>query len=263
MISYTITVENTGNVTLTGLPVTDTRRRTVTPVTRAPPDAADNVGDLDLDASSTWTRPGPTPQLHVLQADIDAGSAIVNTDPANSLNSGNVRDVEDQPLALGPRQAGALGACIRRMRRHSMTRLPGYKFICQSHERLRSEGRRPTPADRIAALADVCAVSLPNARYLLLSNTGISCFHGKGDDQPSRQPAGAHRRPRAGSTERVAADSCARSPSGRLPGRTRRSRTTSGRPASRPCGSRSRHGAPLPACAGRRTAPFPPAAGPA
>ena len=78
-----------------------------------------------------------------------------------------------------------------------MTRLPRYKFICESHERSGQLADRRLPHPHLAG-ACICAASLSFARSLLLSNTGIACLHGKGDDQPPRQPAGAHRRSCAG-----------------------------------------------------------------
>ena len=73
------------------------------------------------------------------------GRDVVHRDgPEAVRGEARVRDVEDLPLALGARQAGALGMCHGGMCRHSVSRLPRYKFICESDERVRSEGGRRT-----------------------------------------------------------------------------------------------------------------------
>jgi uncharacterized repeat protein (TIGR01451 family) len=97
VIDYTVTVENTGNMTLTGLAVADPF---VTDLAYASGDT-DNDGSLDVD--ETWTYAG---SHTVTQDEIDAGLAIDNTatadtdqtDPENA--SASVAVVQDPDLAI-------------------------------------------------------------------------------------------------------------------------------------------------------------------
>ncbi|MFB2121502.1 gliding motility-associated C-terminal domain-containing protein, partial [Parapedobacter sp. 2B3] len=76
-LTYTITVENTGNVSLTGVAVTDAVAQdgTSTNLTLgAPSGDADNDGELDVDETWTYTVTYAATQSH-----IDNGSDIVNT----------------------------------------------------------------------------------------------------------------------------------------------------------------------------------------
>ena len=77
VISYSITVENTGNVTLTNVVLTDALTDDETYVSGDGP----VVGDLKVD--ETWTY---SASYTVTQADIDAGGNFDTTDPADGLN---------------------------------------------------------------------------------------------------------------------------------------------------------------------------------
>ena len=79
VISYTITVENTGNTTLTGVTVTDDLATTA-------PTLVSGDTDLDnaLDVDETWPY---TATYTVTQADIDAGADLVNVATADSTES--------------------------------------------------------------------------------------------------------------------------------------------------------------------------------
>ena len=80
VINYTITVENTGNQTLTGLTVTD-------PFADDPPgSSAVSTRPAMTTTSSRSGRPGPTRRQHtVTQAEIDAGGNCDTDDPADEL----------------------------------------------------------------------------------------------------------------------------------------------------------------------------------
>ena len=79
VISYTITVQNTGNTTLTGVTVTDDLATTA-------PSLVSGDTDLDnaLEVGETWTY---TATYTVTQAEIDAGADLVNVATADSTES--------------------------------------------------------------------------------------------------------------------------------------------------------------------------------
>ena len=83
VINYRITVDNTGNVTLTGITVTDTLDPTVTAVL----DGGFNIGDLDddgnLDTNETWTY---SASYMVTQADLDAGGNFDGPDVGTTFD---------------------------------------------------------------------------------------------------------------------------------------------------------------------------------
>ena len=68
------------------------------------------VGDLKVD--ETWTY---SASYTVTQADIDAGGNFDTTDPANSLNSGNVGGVEVRPARARPAAGGCAGGLYQRL----------------------------------------------------------------------------------------------------------------------------------------------------
>ncbi|MBY6205967.1 DUF7507 domain-containing protein, partial [Halomonas denitrificans] len=74
VIDYTIVVENTGNVTQTGVSATDTLPDGSAGVLSGPVESISANGQLDV--GETWTY---TISYTVTQADIDAGSDLVNT----------------------------------------------------------------------------------------------------------------------------------------------------------------------------------------
>ena len=99
VISYSITVENTGNVTLTNVVLTDALTDDENYVSGDGP----VVGDLEVD--ETWTY---SASYTVTQADIDAGGNFDTTDPADGLNDvirnvGQRRHRPDRPRG-GPRR---------------------------------------------------------------------------------------------------------------------------------------------------------------
>ena len=96
LISYTITVQNTGNQTLTGVTVTDPFVSNLTRI-------ADRPGDNDnlLEVGETW---GFTATHTVTQAEIDAAATnIVNTATADSNETGPTPTT----LGAGDAEAGA------------------------------------------------------------------------------------------------------------------------------------------------------------
>lgn len=76
-LNYTVVVENTGNVTLTGVSFTDSliQSAALTPTT-GPNLSGDLDNDGELDVGETWTY---TLSFDALQTQIDDGGAIVNT----------------------------------------------------------------------------------------------------------------------------------------------------------------------------------------
>ena len=94
VISYTITVENTGNVTLDGVTVTDPCDRS-RPTPRATP-----VGDdATLEVGETWTY---TASYTVTQADIDAGGGNIDQRPAtaNDVRTMTAPDTDDASVPV-------------------------------------------------------------------------------------------------------------------------------------------------------------------
>src|SRR5918997_357662 len=90
VISYTITVQNTGNQTLTNVTVTDPFISNLTRV-------ADAVGDNDalLGGGEPWAYRAS----HIVtQAEIDAGGTIVNTATADSDQTGPDTDDASVPV---------------------------------------------------------------------------------------------------------------------------------------------------------------------
>jgi len=95
VISYTITVQNTGNQMLTGVTVTDPMISDLTLVANA----ASTDGELDVGETWTWTG------THVVtQAEIDAGGYILNVATADSNQTGP--DTDDASVTV--EQAPAL-----------------------------------------------------------------------------------------------------------------------------------------------------------
>ena len=93
IIHYTIAVQNTGNQTLTGVTVTDPFISDLTLVA----DAASADGELDV--GETWHY---TATHTVTQAEIDAGSNIVNTATADSDQTGPDSDDASIPVDQNP-----------------------------------------------------------------------------------------------------------------------------------------------------------------
>ena len=108
VINYRITVDNTGNVTLTGITVTDTLDPTVTAVL----DGGFNIGDLDddgnLDTNETWTY----------SASYMVTPGRPSTPAATSMPPTRARDVRPASATLRPRIATRPGprATTRRFR---------------------------------------------------------------------------------------------------------------------------------------------------
>ncbi len=94
VISYTIRVENTGNQSLTTVTVSDPF---VSNLTRGPDAAGDN--DNVLEVGETWSY---TATHTVTQAEIDAGSSIVNTATADSDQTGPDTDDASIPVTQNP-----------------------------------------------------------------------------------------------------------------------------------------------------------------
>ena len=93
VISYTISVHNTGNQTLTGVTVTDPFISNLTLV--ADPASADGK----LDVNETWSY---TASHVVTQAEIDAGTNIVNVATADSDQTGPSSDDASVPVTQLP-----------------------------------------------------------------------------------------------------------------------------------------------------------------
>jgi uncharacterized repeat protein (TIGR01451 family) len=99
VISYTISVANTGNVALTGVTVTDPFVSNLAPVLVS----GFNSGDLDqdnaLDLTETWHY---TATHTVTQAEIDAGGTIDNIATADSDQTGPDTDPASVPVEQNP-----------------------------------------------------------------------------------------------------------------------------------------------------------------
>ncbi|PUE49117.1 hypothetical protein B9Z47_06340 [Limnohabitans sp. 2KL-1] len=93
VISYSISVQNTGNQTLTGVTVSDPF---ISDLTRLE-DAA--TADNELDVGETWHY---TATHSVTQAELDAGSDIVNTATADSDQTGPDTDDAAIPVYANP-----------------------------------------------------------------------------------------------------------------------------------------------------------------
>ena len=93
VIAYTITVQNTGNQTLTGVDVSDPFISNLTLVV----DAASEDGELDV--GETWNY---TASHVVTQAEIDAGAAIVNVATADSDQTDPDTDNASVPVEQTP-----------------------------------------------------------------------------------------------------------------------------------------------------------------
>jgi len=89
VITYAISVENTGNQTLTGVTVADSF---ISDLTRVEDDA---TADNELDVGETWHY---TASHVVTQAEIDAGAPIVNTATADSNQTGE--DTDDASVTV-------------------------------------------------------------------------------------------------------------------------------------------------------------------
>ena len=93
-ITYTFTVTNPGNVTLSGITLTDTK-------TDAAPTyvGGDTNANSKLEVSETWTYTG----VHtVTQAELDLGAAIVNVATVDSVESVPATDTETVYVTQGP-----------------------------------------------------------------------------------------------------------------------------------------------------------------
>jgi uncharacterized repeat protein (TIGR01451 family) len=94
VITYTITVENTGNVSLTGVVVTDDL------ATSGPTFVSgDDTNPGVLDVGETWTY---TASYDVTQADIDAGDDLVNVATADSNETPEDTDTETVTVSQTP-----------------------------------------------------------------------------------------------------------------------------------------------------------------
>src|SRR6185312_10581811 len=97
VVTYTITVANTGNTTLTGVTVTDTLDPTVTLV------SGDTDGDGKLDLGEIWTY---SASYTVQQSDIDTNGGgdgdIDNTATADSDQTGTDSADVSVPMTQGP-----------------------------------------------------------------------------------------------------------------------------------------------------------------
>jgi LPXTG-site transpeptidase (sortase) family protein len=92
-INYTVTVTNTGNLTLTGLSVSDPM---VTDLAYA---SGDTDTDNDLDVGEAWIYTGT---YTVTQADMDAGTDLVNTVTAETDQAGPASDVATVTITQNP-----------------------------------------------------------------------------------------------------------------------------------------------------------------
>ena len=91
VINYTINVGNDGNVSLTGVSVTDTFISNLTFDT-----TSDTDGDGELDVNETWTYTG---SYTVDQDDLNAGTNIDNVATADSNETGTETDSATIPVA--------------------------------------------------------------------------------------------------------------------------------------------------------------------
>ncbi|CAN7432598.1 DUF7507 domain-containing protein [Caulobacter sp. LjRoot300] len=99
VVSYTISVANTGNVALTGVTVTDPFVSNLAPVLSSGFNSGDVDHDNVLDLTETWHY---TATHTVTQAEIDAGGTIDNTATADSDQTGADTDDASIPVAQNP-----------------------------------------------------------------------------------------------------------------------------------------------------------------
>jgi uncharacterized repeat protein (TIGR01451 family) len=99
VISYTISVANTGNVVLTGVTVADPFVSNLAPVLVSGFNSGDIDHDNALDLTETWHY---TATHTVTQAEIDAGGTIDNIATADSDQTGPDTDPASVPVAQNP-----------------------------------------------------------------------------------------------------------------------------------------------------------------
>ena len=92
-LNYTITVTNTGNVSLTGVSVADAFAGGAT----LESGDADNDGELDLDEKWEYSA-----SYDATQTDIDGGATLVNTAIVSSNETGNVQDDAVTTISRSP-----------------------------------------------------------------------------------------------------------------------------------------------------------------
>ena len=95
VVPYTLAVTNDGNVTLTGITVTDARCDAPGPVYAS----GDTNTDGKLQLAESWTY---TCGHTVTQAEVDAGGSLSNTATADSTESPETTDTLDIPVARTP-----------------------------------------------------------------------------------------------------------------------------------------------------------------
>src|SRR5690606_28036476 len=98
-LNYTITVSNTGNVSLTNVTPTDTLPDGSAGVLTGPIFGACDNGDNVLDCGETWTYQA---SYAVSQAEIDAGSDRVNTVSVSSDQTPGVTDTATTTIVQAP-----------------------------------------------------------------------------------------------------------------------------------------------------------------
>ena len=92
-IEYTITVDNTGNVDLTNVVLTDAFAGGATLI------SGDTDGDSILETTETWTY---TADYAVTQADLNAGTALVNVATVDTAQTAPQQDDATSTVAQSP-----------------------------------------------------------------------------------------------------------------------------------------------------------------
>ena len=97
LLSYTITLNNTGNVSLSAVSINDTLPDGSAAVLTGPAGDLSQASVIDVGESWTWTT-----TYNASQADIDSGVALVNSVTVTTLEAGNATDTATTSVGQTP-----------------------------------------------------------------------------------------------------------------------------------------------------------------
>ncbi len=97
LLSYTITMVNTGNVSLSGISINDTLPDASAAVLTGPAGDLSQPGVIDVGEIWTWTT-----TYNASQSDIDSGQALINSVSVSTLEAGNGSDTATTNVSQAP-----------------------------------------------------------------------------------------------------------------------------------------------------------------